>query len=72
LYLCEIGIPEFCYARIKIKKRDLVGGPLKKSYAGLRGVWIAGRIMCAGNLLLEDSLKALLNDLFTNISFEMA
>jgi len=39
------------------KKRDLLGGPLKKSYAGLRGVWIAGRILYAGSLLLIDSSK---------------
>ena len=36
----------------KLKKRDLFRDPLKKSYAGLRGVWIAGRILYAGKLLI--------------------
>lgn len=58
--------------RMKIKKRDLNRGPLKKSYAGLRGVWIAGRILYAGSVLLVASLKALLHNRSTNVSFEMA
>jgi len=57
---------------MKIKKRDLNRGPLKKSYAGLRGVWIAGRILYAGSFLLVTSLKALLHNRSTNVSFEMA
>gem|GEM_PF-1924266 len=39
----------------KLKKRDLFRGPLKKSYAGLRGVWIAGRILYIEKLLFIDS-----------------
>ena len=54
------------------KKRDLFRGPLKKSYAGLRGVWIAERMLYAGSLLLVTSLKALLHNRSTNVSFEMA
>ena len=62
----------FLWAGQNQKKRDLFGGPLKKSYAGLRGVWIAERMLCAGSLLLVTSLKALLHNRSTNVSFEMA
>ena len=56
LYPCKIGIPVLgLFNQKKLKKRDLFRGPLKKSYAGLRGVWIAGRILYVAKLLIINS-----------------
>ena len=41
---------EFSRAFLKVKKKGPHVRSLKKSYAGLRGVWIAGRILYAGKL----------------------